>query len=163
MQYNDKLNNKKTVNNRIINNKKGDNFKSSTYHAHIKKKSNVKKKRKKRKIPFKLRQQVWLNTNGKNYECKCFVDWCSNTIDVFNYQVGHDIPESKGGTLSLDNLKPICSNCNLSMSNNYTIKEWNNIINNENNNKNHNTKLKDIFKRPINYITNKIYKWCNIF
>ena len=98
---------------------------SSNYHKHINSKIG---KKKKQKIPFKLRQQVWLNTNGKQYECKCFVKWCSNTIDVFNYQVGHDIPESKGGTLHLNNLKPICSNCNLSMSNNFSITQWNNLI-----------------------------------
>jgi hypothetical protein len=38
--------------------------------------------------------------------------------------VGHDQPESKGGTLDVDNLKPICARCNLSMSNQYTIQEW---------------------------------------
>jgi len=42
-------------------------------------------------------------------------------IDVFNFHVGHDIPESKGGTLDLYNLYPICGKCNRSMSNNYTI------------------------------------------
>ena len=51
----------------------------------------------------------------------------SNTINVFNFQVGHNIPESKGGTLSLNNLKPICGRCNFSMGNNYTIDEWNNF------------------------------------
>ena len=29
--------------------------------------------------------------------------------------------------LALNNLKPICARCNLSMSDNYTIKEWNNL------------------------------------
>jgi len=38
--------------------------------------------------------------------------------------VGHDQPESKGGTLDINNIKPICARCNLSMSDNYTIKEW---------------------------------------
>jgi 5-methylcytosine-specific restriction endonuclease McrA len=59
------------------------------------------------------------------------VSWCDNIINVFNFQVGHDIPESKGGTLDIDNLKPICGNCNLSMSNNYSIKEWSNLIKNK--------------------------------
>ena len=53
--------------------------------------------------------------------------WCQNRINVFDFQVGHDKPESKGGTLDIDNLKPLCSRCNHSMSNNYTIKEWNNL------------------------------------
>ena len=47
-----------------------------------------------------------------------------NIMNVFDFHVGHDIPESKGGTLDLENLKPICSRCNQSMSDNYTIQEW---------------------------------------
>ena len=27
---------------------------------------------------------------------------------IFDFHVGHDQPESKGGTLDVDNLKPIC-------------------------------------------------------
>ena len=82
------------------------------------------KKYKKKKIPKALREQVWTKYFGKYFEHKCYVDWCQNKISVFNYHVGHDIPESKGGTLEITNLKPICSRCNLSMSNDYTIKEW---------------------------------------
>ena len=50
---------------------------------------------------------------------------CENIINPFDYHVGHDQPESKGGTLDINNIKPICARCNLSMSDNYTIKEWN--------------------------------------
>ena len=82
---------------------------------------------KKNKIPKKLREEVWMNYNGESFKNKCNVSWCSNIINVFNYHVGHDIPESKGGSLDIINLKPICSNCNLSMSNNFTITEWNKI------------------------------------
>ena len=46
-------------------------------------------------------------------------------ISVFDFHVGHDQPESKGGTLDVNNLKPICARCNLSMSDKYTIEEWN--------------------------------------
>ena len=42
-------------------------------------------------------------------------------MDAFNFHVGHDIPESKGGTLDLFNLYPICAKCNQSMSDKYTI------------------------------------------
>ena len=44
-------------------------------------------------------------------------------INVFDYHVGHDTQNDEGGTLDIDNLKPICARCNLSMSNNYTIKD----------------------------------------
>jgi 5-methylcytosine-specific restriction endonuclease McrA len=76
----------------------------------------------------KIRQEVWTEHNGSAFESPCFVDWCTNIINVFNYQVGHDIPKSKGGPNTLDNLKPICESCNQSMGNKYTIKEWNKLF-----------------------------------
>jgi len=79
---------------------------------------------KKATIPKAIREQCWLNIIGKKYESKCYVKWCNNIMNVFDFHVGHDIPESKGGTLDLENLKPICARCNLSMSDNYTIQEW---------------------------------------
>ena len=75
-------------------------------------------------IPKRIRELVWTTNNSDFFSTKCYVTWCENKINVFNFQVGHDIPESKGGTLDIDNLKPICSNCNLSMGNKYTITEW---------------------------------------
>ena len=88
--------------------------------------NNIKKYRKSN-IPKALREQVWLETFGKIYEHSCHIEWCSNIINVFDFHVGHDIPESKGGTLTIDNLKPICARCNLSMGDNYTISEWQNF------------------------------------
>ena len=81
----------------------------------------------KQTIPKAVREQCWLTTVGKKYESKCYIPWCKNTMTVFDFHVGHDIPESKGGTLNLNNLKPICSRCNSSMANNFTIKEWNRL------------------------------------
>ena len=83
----------------------------------------------KEQIPKRIRELVWTTYNGEIFTHKCYVSWCSNPITVFNFQVGHDIPESKGGTLDIDNLKPICINCNLSMSNKYSITEWSKLIN----------------------------------
>ena len=80
-------------------------------------------------IPKRIRELVWTTYNGEIFTHKCYVSWCNNNINVFNFQVGHDIPESKGGTLAIDNLKPICGNCNLSMSNKYSITEWSKLIN----------------------------------
>ena len=82
------------------------------------KKTNQKKKK---NIPIKLKEEVWLKHFGKIYEHKCFIDWCTNTINVFNFEAGHDIPESKGGSIDIFNLYPICSKCNKSMGNKYTI------------------------------------------
>ena len=84
-------------------------------------KNNKKKNNKKKNIPIKIKEEVWLNHFGKVYENKCFVSWCHNMITVFNFEAGHDIPESKGGTIDLFNLYPICSKCNKSMGDRYTI------------------------------------------
>jgi 5-methylcytosine-specific restriction endonuclease McrA len=78
----------------------------------------------KQKIPKALREQVWLIYIGKRFESKCLVSWCQNIITPFTFETGHNIPESKGGTLDIDNLKPICSNCNRSMGDQYTIDEF---------------------------------------
>lgn len=94
-----------------------------------KKQNKVKTKRK--YIPKKIREQVWTTNIGLSFQSKCNVDWCSNIINVFDYHIGHNIPHSKGGSINLSNLKPICSRCNLSMSNNYTIVEWGKLINND--------------------------------
>jgi hypothetical protein len=86
-----------------------------------------KKKERKTTIPKALREQVWIKIFGESFKHKCYIDWCTNEINVFDFHVGHDKPESKGGSLDMSNLKPICARCNHSMSNNYTIKEWNNF------------------------------------
>ena len=79
---------------------------------------------KKQKISAALREQVWVQRNGRIFETKCMVTWCKNTVTVFDFQCGHDIPESKGGPTDITNLYPICGKCNLSMSNTYTFQEW---------------------------------------
>jgi 5-methylcytosine-specific restriction endonuclease McrA len=84
----------------------------------------------KQKIPKAIREQVWLTHFGKTFDHKCYINWCTNIINVFDFQVGHNKPESKGGTLAIKNLHPICSRCNQSMSNNYTITAWNGLFNN---------------------------------
>jgi len=81
-------------------------------------------KRKKRQIPAALREAVWIKHMGRNFEGKCRTTWCPNTITVFDFQSGHDIPESKGGPTDISNLYPICARCNLSMSNHFTFSEW---------------------------------------
>ena len=83
-----------------------------------------KKKYKKKNIPKAIREQCWIQTFGCKFKSKCYIHWCYNEINVYDFHVGHDIPESKGGSLDVSNLKPICARCNLSMSNNYSITEW---------------------------------------
>ena len=84
----------------------------------------TKHKYRKQKIPIALRQACWVRQFGETYQHKCFVDWCHRKLTCFDFEVGHNLPESKGGTLDLDNLRPICRQCNTGMGNMYTIDEW---------------------------------------
>jgi 5-methylcytosine-specific restriction endonuclease McrA len=80
---------------------------------------------KKASIPGALREQVWLLYCGdRNFKHKCLVTWCENMMTPFAFEVGHNIPESKGGTLDISNLRPICAKCNRSMGDSYTIDEF---------------------------------------
>jgi len=78
----------------------------------------------KQKIPKALREQVWIIHAGKVFESKCVTTWCTNTMTVFDFQCGHNIPECKGGKTDISNLFPICSRCNLSMGSQFTLTEW---------------------------------------
>lgn len=81
----------------------------------------------KAKIPKALREQVWRTHAGAVFETKCIVKWCSNRMTVFDFEVGHNVPESRGGATEISNLRPICGRCNKSMGNRYTITQWNEL------------------------------------
>jgi 5-methylcytosine-specific restriction endonuclease McrA len=81
-------------------------------------------KGRKEKITAALREAVWIRKMGRVFEAKCPVIWCPNIITVFDFQSGHNIPESKGGKTNIDNLLPICARCNVCMGDRYTIDEW---------------------------------------
>jgi 5-methylcytosine-specific restriction endonuclease McrA len=78
----------------------------------------------KAKIPKALREQLWITTFGGVFQSKCCTLWCTNMITAFDFQCGHNIPESKGGATTLQNLVPICARCNLSMGSQHTFDEW---------------------------------------
>ena len=75
-------------------------------------------------LPKALREQAWLKVFGKTLSNICYTTWCSNKIAPFDFHIGHSMPISKRGENSIDNLFPICSRCNLSMNNRYTIEKW---------------------------------------
>ena len=79
---------------------------------------------KKKIISKKLREEVWLKHFGKTFSAKCPVQWCTREISVFSFEAGHNIPESKGGNTTIDNLIPICGDCNRSMGDRFTIDEF---------------------------------------
>lgn len=79
----------------------------------------------KKKIPKRIREIVWKKYIGHLWTGKCSVSWCDNFFSVLSsWHVGHNKPESKGGDLSIENLRPICADCNLGMGNKYSIEEW---------------------------------------
>lgn len=78
----------------------------------------------KQKISASLRHSIWLEWIGRKYNAKCAVSWCKSIITPFTFEAGHNVPESKGGSTSISNLRPICGICNKSMGNRYTIDEY---------------------------------------
>ena len=81
-------------------------------------------KKRKETIPVKLREEVWIKQMGRTFEGKCPTTWCTNTITVFDFESGHNIPESRGGPTTIENLVPICSRCNRSMGSQHTFDQW---------------------------------------
>ena len=75
-----------------------------------------------------IREEVWLRTCGERFSHPCITRWCSNRITVFDFHVAHNIPSSRGGMNTFENLKPMCARCNYAMGNRYTIDEWQNLM-----------------------------------
>ncbi len=80
------------------------------------------------RIPRALREQVWLRTAGRRFDVKCPIRWCRNRMTAFDFHVGHNLPESAGGTLHIDNLIAVCARCNLSMGSQFTIDQWQLVV-----------------------------------
>ena len=67
-------------------------------------------------ISSTLKDMVWDKYVGKNIGISnCYLN-CGNQIRQSNFECGHIISRKDGGPLSLNNLRPICSKCNKSMS-----------------------------------------------
>ena len=83
----------------------------------LKKQKNMNPKTKKKKIPKQLRLQVWDTYIGEQYGtsfCYC----CRNEkIDKGKptWECGHIRSEAENGSIHINNLRPICKGCNLSM------------------------------------------------
>jgi len=75
------------------------------------------KETKRKPIPKKLRNQVWLFYHGERIEGNCY---CCNIL-IMRYNAGwhcaHVFSDNKGGLTVLENLRTCCRHCNLSMGN----------------------------------------------
>lgn len=70
---------------------------------------------KKLRIPDTTRQDVWKKYFGNKTEGFCYV--CNTPLGAKGWHCSHVIAEDKGGVISLENLRPCCPSCNLSMGN----------------------------------------------
>jgi 5-methylcytosine-specific restriction endonuclease McrA len=74
--------------------------------------------RRKEKIPSSVKNSVWnyyIGTETKKGNCFC----CKlEEISTANFHCGHVISEKNGGEVTIQNLRPVCMQCNLSMSTN---------------------------------------------
>jgi ankyrin repeat protein len=68
-----------------------------------------------KKIPKRIRTIVWNKYVGEDTpRSKCFC--CRDTTISFSaFDCGHVIAESKGGDMTISNLRPVCHDCNLAM------------------------------------------------
>jgi hypothetical protein len=76
------------------------------------KKSVTEQKRK--GVPKKIKDDAWSKHIGKKNEVLCI---CCRTsvITPFSFHAGHVVSDYDGGPTTVDNIRPICSSCNLSM------------------------------------------------
>ena len=67
-----------------------------------------------RKVSKAKRRQIWEKRNKENsLKGRCYT--CNREIDYDDFQAGHIVSHFYGGKLTLNNLEPICSPCNLDM------------------------------------------------
>jgi len=65
------------------------------------------------KIPAAVRADVWCRYVGNKVYGECYC--CGGHITSFNFHAGHVIADARGGSSTVDNLRPLCQTCNLSM------------------------------------------------
>ena len=89
--------------------------KYSNLKKELREKYPKKKKEKKKTIPKTLKNDVWDKYIGKTKgvgPCTC----CSKEIEQRSFHCGHVKSEYNGGNTNIENLRPLCSICNTSMS-----------------------------------------------
>jgi 5-methylcytosine-specific restriction endonuclease McrA len=68
---------------------------------------------KRKQIPQPVRELIWRLYLGNSLDGVCYC--CNSPIKFTSFHAGHVIPDSAGGPATVDNLRPICASCNLSM------------------------------------------------
>lgn len=75
----------------------------------------VTKKYTKEKIPVTVRNIVWNTYVGSELKQSFCLCCSTEPITCANFDCGHVIAEKNGGSLTIDNLRPICGHCNKSI------------------------------------------------
>ena len=87
----------------------------------------IQKKKRRKSIEGGLRKKVWETYIGNKTEGKCFCCW-QTVITPFTYyntfQAGHIQSHAHGGPDSIENLIPICRDCNMNMS----AEDWDDYV-----------------------------------
>jgi len=107
-------------------------FKCSTCKKTYKTKNGMKRHKCKKKtsrprISGPLRKKIWEKYVGQSTEAKCSC-CCKNVITPISncktFQAGHIISHHNGGKTTIDNLLPICRDCN----NNMGTENWDDYV-----------------------------------
>ena len=113
----------------LIENKEIDNI-ASEFLSNLDKKK--KEKNKRDNIPQELRERIWKkepkNFCNEGMLVNGFCYSCNNELNIKDMQCGHIIAHAFGGKVSLDNLMPICSNCNKKMGT-MNLEEYKKLVN----------------------------------
>ena len=87
------------------------------------------KKEKRKNISGTLKRDVWFKYIGNKGKSHCF---CCKTNEIFfcsgvnkTWQAGHIISHNNGGLAEINNLHPICKQCNNDMSD----ENWDDYVN----------------------------------
>ena len=86
-----------------------------SYDEKVNTTQNKHSKKRKKSIPLAIKKIVWNKYIGENIgKHKCY---CCRLTDItqISFHCGHVISESNGGKINIENLRPICQNCNSSM------------------------------------------------
>ena len=76
-------------------------------------------------IPQVVREQAWRKYLGGSLDGPCYC--CGKGISFTSFHAGHVIPDTEGGQTTLENLRPVCASCNLSMGTmwmNYYVQKY---------------------------------------
>ena len=93
--------------------RKGHCFTKCKAQRHIREK-HFGEKRKRNRVPKGVKDKSWdiyIGADKGTGPCFC----CKKIIDSKNFEAGHVIAKAKGGKNHIDNIRPICGNCNRSM------------------------------------------------